>query len=391
MDELFLLSNSPGEVAGWVKPVAEAFGERREGVSVTLALLPCPYASGMERRYGSQIDAIDKVVALRELWKEKRSGGKGLVLQLGGDPMFGALLSARLSAPWMIYTSRPRWRSRVAHYFVPDETAERRFASVGAGRCTRVGNLALDSVPRGMSEAEAKARLGLDAAQAAVCFLPGSRPFEYEQGAAFFCRAAAEVLRALPGLSALMPLAPTVDEPVLTGGLKKYGLSWEGAERAETVLCEGFRIRLLRGEAFSAMKASRLVVALPGTNNLQAAALGAPLMMAAPLNEAENIPLDGIAGIIPHSFPGFRRLKKRLVFQLNRKEKFLSLPNRLAGKAIVPEYRGLLTPELVAERAIELLSSPRRLEDIRRGYGQIKFEFGAAAGIADALADYFRR
>jgi len=393
MDNLYILSNSPGEVAGWVRPVAGAFADRKDEIRVTLVLLPCPYASGMEGRYGAEIRGIDRVVAFREFWGSKREGGRSLILQLGGDPAFGALLSVKFKMEWTLYSSRPRWKSRVAHYFVPDECSERRFAAakVAASRFTRVGHLALDSVPRDLSEAEAKSRLGLGEADDAICFMPGSRPFEYEQGAAFFCHVAAEVQRAFPGLRVFMPIAPTVDEAVLTGGLKKYGLTWEGERRAETAACGGYRIKLVRDDVFSAIKASKLVVALPGTNNLQAAALGVPLLMAAPLNEAENIPLDGMAGMIPLSFPGFKRLKRKLVFRSNEKEKYLSLPNRLADRAIVPEYRGLLTPEMVAERVVHLLSSPGSLEAIRRGYDQIKFEFGGADKISARLEGYFRQ
>lgn len=391
MDNLYILSNSPGEVSGWVKPVAEAFAELNGGVKVTLAVLPCPYASGMERRYGSEIRGIDRSAAFREVWGDGRNGKKGLVLQLGGDPMFGALLSARLGVPWTIYTARPRWKSRVSHYFIPDAGAERRFisAKVKPEKFSRVGNLALDSVPRGLTVGEAKARLGLAPDAETVAFLPGSRPFEYTLGTAFFSRTADEVLREFPGMSALMPIAPTVDEDLLIAGLRQCGMGWEGGRRAEVVVCGGSRIRLVRGDAFPVIKAAKLVVAFPGTNNLQAAALGTPLMMVAPLNEAENIPLDGIAGIIPPGFPGFRQLKKKLVFKLNDREKYISLPNRIAQKPIVPERRGLLTPGMVAEMAKELLASPQSLAEISAGYSEIGFEYGAAEKIARRTAQYF--
>lgn len=391
MDNLIILSNSPGEVAGWVKPMAAAFAARNSGVKVTLAVLPCPYASGMEMRYGGEISGIDKSVSFREVWRGGvGGGGKKLVLQMGGDPLFGALLAARLRAVWMIYTGRPVWRARVAHYFIPDKAAERRFTAAGVKkeRFTKTGNLALDSVPRNLNEAEAKKRLGLSQDAEVISFLPGSRPFEYGSGAAFFCQAAKEVLESFPGMTVLMPIAPTVDEEILTKGLTESGLTWTGDGLVETVLCGG-GVRLVRGDVFAAIKASKLVVALPGTNNLQAAALTVPLLMVAPLNEAENIPLDGIPGIIPPSFPGYKHLKRKLVFHFNRREKFVSLPNRLAGKAIVPEHRGLLTPHMVAEDAKELLSSPERLEDIRRGYGEIDFEFGAAEKIAAHIGRYF--
>lgn len=391
MNDLYILSNSPGEVSGWVKPVAETFAAMSRGVRVTLATLPCPYSSGMERRYGSEIGGIDRSVPFREVWRGGGCGGKSLVLQLGGDPMYGALLSARFGGPWMIYTARPRWKTRVDHYFIPDTAAARRFAAANVKheKFSRVGNLALDSIPRDLKESEAKARLGLPPSAELIAFLPGSRPFEYILGMPFFSRAAEKVLKKFPGTKAFMPVAPTVDEDLLTTGLRRCGMRWIGEQRVETVICDGGEITLIRGDTFSVIKAAKLVVAFPGTNNLQTAAMGTPLLMVAPLNEAENIPLDGIAGIIPPNFPGFKQLKKKLVFKINNREKYVSLPNRIAQRQIVPEYRGLLTPDMVAEMAIELLASPESLAKISSGYDQISFEYGAAEKIASHVCRYF--
>lgn len=108
-------------------------------------------------------------------------------------------------------------------------------------------------------------------------------------------------------------------------------------------------------------------------------------MMVAPLNEAENIPLDGIPGIIPMSVPGAKRLKKRLVFWYSSKERFVSLPNRIAGKMVVPEHRGIMTPSMVARMAEDLLDSPERLKKITDGYADIPFERGAAEKIAGII------
>jgi hypothetical protein len=152
MDELFILTNSPGEVSGWVKPVVSQLASKGFPAKVSLVVLPCQYASGMEAEYGKEIEGIDSVSTFKELWNTSVAlkGTKRLVLQLGGDPFFGAILSAKLRCVWMIYTARPRWKSRVGHYFVPDAAAENRFALQGVKRdhVTRVGNLIFDSAPR---------------------------------------------------------------------------------------------------------------------------------------------------------------------------------------------------------------------------------------------------
>ncbi len=395
MDNIFILSNSPGEVAGWVKPVAAALTAKKSEAKVTLVLLPCPYASGMEERYGREIAGIDESVMFKQIWSRGApKSGKRIVLQLGGDPFFGALLAARFRAKWMIYTARPRWCSRVDHYFLPDLKAVQRFKDKGvsAAKYSFVGNLMIDSVPICGSRSEMKARFGVPENENVVSFLPGSRPFEYQDGYAFFTKAAMALLSRVENMNAFLPVAPTVEEGLLEDGLRRAGIEWRGLSNAEEIVWNGpGRIRLIRSGNYEAIKASKLAVALPGTNNLQIASLGVPLMMVAPLNEAENIPLDGLPGIIPMSLPGAKILKKKLVFWYSSKERYVSLPNRIAGKIIVPEHRGIMTPEMVADMAEELLLSPERLKNITDGYAYIPFVRGAADKIASVVCESLER
>lgn len=394
MDELYILTNSPGEVSGWVRPVALALISKGFPSKISLVVLPCQYASGMEAEYGKEIEGIGSVFTFKELWKTYRKvkEGKKLVLQLGGDPLFGALLSAKLKCSWMIYTSRPRWKSRVNHYFVPDYAAEKKFAASGVRRdkVTRVGNLIFDSTPECKNTDEAREIMGLSEGEEAVSFLPGSRPFEYRDGFSFFSCAAMEFLSKHPNYHAFLPVAPTVDENLLIEGLRSAGLDWTGDSAVKEILWDKpGRIRLIRHNNFEAIKASRLAVALPGTNNLQIISLCVPLLTVIPLNQPENIPLDGIPGIIPMSVPGAKRLKRKLIYWYSKKLKYASLPNRMAGKEIVPEHRGIMTPLMVAGLVEELISNPEKLHDIVTGYSDIVFERGAALKIADKVFHYF--
>ncbi|MDO5562395.1 MAG: hypothetical protein Q4F74_02145 [Synergistaceae bacterium] len=388
MKELYILTNSPGEVSGWVKPTANAIADADIGANVTLAVLPCPYASGMEKRYGEEIRGVDSAMTFKSLWSlSAPKTGRRLVLQMGGDPMFGAALSAKFRAKWTIYTARPRWRSRVDHYFVPDEMAAERFrkARIAENKFTMTGNLMFDSVPECAPREELKKKFGVPEGEEIISFLSGSRPFEYRTGVGIFVHAAMKVLDSAKNYNAFLPIAPTVDEGLLERGLEDAGLQWVG-ERPEEILWNGpGRIKFIRGNSFEAMKASKLAVALPGTNNLQIASLGVPLLMVAPLNEAENIPLDGLPGLIPLSVPGAKKLKRKLVMWFNSREEFVSLPNRITGMSIVPEHRGIMTPDMIADLVLDLLGSPERLEKITENYSRLSFERGAAAKIASVV------
>lgn len=394
MNTLFILSNSPGEVSGWMGPVTKALAESRLELSITGVTLPCPYASGMEAGSARLMPGVADVVRLREAMRAAPSEGRRLILQLGGDPMYGWTLSMKFRAPWMIYTARPRWRGRVRHYFIPDEFAQRRFekAGVAADRRSLVGNLILDSVPeRGSCRAEEfRRRYGI-AAEHIICFMPGSRPFEYELGFAFYSECARILHKKYPDWQAVFPVAPTVDEACLRSGLEKAGLKWRGGEHVEEILPDdGCRVPLVRSGQYEAIAAASLAVAFPGTNNLQIASLGVPLLMIAPLNQAENIPLDGLAGAISPSAPGLRLLKKRLVFWYNSKESYVSLPNRLAGRPVLPERREIMTPESACYYISELIESPERRRGIAEEYAKLNLRRGASAKIAEKIGEFFR-
>lgn len=394
MNNIYILSNSPGEVSGWVKPVAFALYDVKINARVTLVLLPCAYASGMEETYGKKLIGIDETIQYGKLLKRtSTSAGRNIVLQLGGDPMHGALLSAKFRAKWLIYTSRPRWRWFVDHYFVPDKSVLSRFLKkkVAKSKITLSGNLMFDSVPECGTVAELKKKFSISESEEVISFLPGSRPFEYYEGFGFFITAAKKILRESKISHVLLPIAPTVDERILHDGLRYCGVEWIG-EKAEEVKWNGpGRIRFIRGNGFEAIKVSKLAVALPGTNNLQIASFGVPLLVVAPLNQAENIPLDGIPGLIPMSIPGAKKIKKKLVMWYNSREEFVSLPNRITGKSIIPEHRYIMTPEMVANLTIELLNSPDKLNEMKEKYLELSFERGAAKKIALFIVDYLKQ
>lgn len=394
MSSIYILTNSPGEVSGWVKPVASEFLEVKQDAEVVLVILPCTYASGMEEEFGKKIKGIDRTIRFSKVFRESLAiRNQKIILQLGGDPFYGAILSLMLNGKWMIYTSRPRWKFFVSHYFIPNISAVPRFVNknISAEKYTVTGDLMVDSTPELFDSSEIKKNFSLGKDEEIMTFLAGSRPFEYYQGFSFFIDAAKKILARKKISQVLLPIAPTVDEKLFHEGLRNLGVEWIG-DKAEEVIWDGpGRIRFVRNKVFEAIKASKLVVAFPGTNNLQVASLGTPLLVVLPLNYAEEIPLDGLPGLIPLSFPGAKRVKKKLVMWYNSHEKYVSLPNRLTGRNIVPEHRYIMTPDMVADLAIELLDSPKELERIRKGYKSLSLERGAAKNIVRHIFRFLER
>jgi lipid-A-disaccharide synthase len=337
---------------------------------------------------------VDRCVRIGNLGGLAPSSGKKLVLRMGGDFFFSVYLSKRLKAPLWAYTSRPSWPGFVERFFVPDEGAARCFSLSGMpdGKYERVGNLVLDSVGLKESEEETRGLLGLSPDEPVISCLTGSRPIEYSQGAPFFTRIVSLVVEKFPDHRVLFPLSPTVDEELLQKALIGSGIKWRGQTKVREIDLGGNRWgTVVRGRTLEALSLSRLAIAVPGTNNLQAAALYVPYIMVLPLGRADEYPLDGLPGLLPLWLPGVRKFKRFYIMKLNERTDFVSLPNKLAGRMIAPEIRGTFTAEDVAEKAIKLLSSPDELHCIQRAFWELTHERGASVRIAERVVEWTKK
>lgn len=394
--DLYITANSPGEIAGWVVPIARELRARAGNCRITLVIVPCPYASGAEVSFGEKIEGVDRCLRIGHLAELLRtqSGGKKLVLHLGGDYFFSVYLSRRLKAALWGYAKRPRWGRFVELFFVPDTGSEQRFALMDfpKDRYERVGHLALDSVALSETEEETRKSLGLGQDEPVLTILSGSRPIEYCVGVPFFARIASMVLDKYPDHRVFFPLAPTVREELLQQSLKDAGIAWLGNERVRAVdLGKGRWGTVLRDRTLEVLNCSKFAIAVPGTNNLQAAALYVPFIMVLPLDRADEIPLDGLPGILPLWIPGMRAFKKKYILRLNERTPYVCLPNQMAGKVVAPEIRGIFTAEDVADKVVELLGAPERLKEISRAFWELTHERGASIKMAERIADWAKR
>ena len=130
-----------------------------------------------------------------------------------------------------------------------------------------------------------------------------------------------------------------------------------------------------------------LAIVLPGTNNLQCAALGVPFVMLMPLNSIEHIPFEGLLGLLyPRFFP-FNHIKKWIIAWMSPRVPYMSMVNRMAGRMLAPELRGILSTSGVAAYASELWLDTARREQLRADLLELTRERGAARIIAEALRE----
>ncbi|HRX26783.1 MAG TPA: cdisaccharide synthetase, partial [Aminivibrio sp.] len=105
MKSVLLLANGPGELWGWVRPVAAEL--KRRSRKVSLLLLPCQFASGEERRVAESLapDELRGPSGLAGTLRDALFLGRGAeaVLQLGGDLAWGRIAARAGRAPLLCY------------------------------------------------------------------------------------------------------------------------------------------------------------------------------------------------------------------------------------------------------------------------------------------------
>ena len=96
MSRLLITANSPGEMAGWVRPILHQWHRLGLGPADIL-LLPCSFATGQEERVARTLPGVDHVYRPGDYFKLLLSEGRryqgGTLLHLGGDLMYSAFLS----------------------------------------------------------------------------------------------------------------------------------------------------------------------------------------------------------------------------------------------------------------------------------------------------------
>ncbi len=402
MTELIVTVNAPGEVAGWLLPLAEHVKRSDPGIRIRAVLTPCPFAGGREREILSAHPALDEVVELSSfLWRLLRhrssaplSGrdarattGSAVVLHLGGDRLYSLLIARLLRAPAWVYGTSRKWSRRYARCLVPDARTVEKLTSAGvpASRIAPVGEMVVDSVPADLDVGAVLAALGIDPdREEIVSLMAGSRPYEVDFMLPFYADVIDELAARRPSVRCLLPFSEFVDPDLVRHVLRRTGMQVEGndATPRRVRTRNGVPAHIVGPERYAAMAASKLVVTLPGTNTLQLAARGAPMVVVVPLNEVENAVVEGPINWLSTRWRPTRALKRHLLLRVNRRFGFIALPNILAGREIVPELRAMLRPSDVVQHIVAWLENESGRQAMGRQLRDLVGPRGAAARVA---------
>ncbi|MCH2187983.1 lipid-A-disaccharide synthase [Myxococcota bacterium] len=176
-------------------------------------------------------------------------------------------------------------------------------------------------------------QLGLDPARRWVALLPGSRRNEVARHLPLLLASAQRMARQSPDLGFLLALAPSIERAQVDHVLEH---SRELGEVPEALLIRG-------GDSRSVIRASSLVLLKPGTGTVESMLLQRPMV------------------VVGLAHPLTAAILRRLL-----KVPWLSMPNLIAGRSIVPELlQSEATPQRVAEEACALLGEEAELQQIR--------------------------
>ena len=358
-----LLTNGPGELWGWVRPMAAELTGR--GWEVALRILPCQFASGAEGRVASSLGLAEVSGAESALSTARAMIRPGLprpdaVIQLGGDLMWGRMLAWSCRVPLFCYSyGGKRGMDRCAAVYTAFPAMVASIERTGATPVV-VGDLTAElAAPPSRPPVTGGPK---------VAFFPGSRRGIREYAIPLIESTAAALRELFPSLEARLVLSP-FSEGEDMGELRASGLSPVSGGSAES----------LDGLDFA--------VTQPGTNTLELMHRSVPFLVAIPFSSLRHVPLPGVAGLAAHLPLVGPLLREAALKAKGRRIGFTAWPNRLAGRAVVEEISGDITPEDIALRVAEHLGDGARLAGIRAALAQISASApsGAAARIADHI------
>jgi lipid-A-disaccharide synthase len=176
-------------------------------------------------------------------------------------------------------------------------------------------------------------------AELLVGLLPGSRTSEVRVLLPILLRAAAQIKAALPAVSFVLPMAPTLAAGDLEKQLRAHG----------TV-----PVQLVCDDTWGVVRACDLVLTASGTVTLESAIMGTPMVIIYRVSKLSEA-----------------------IGRLLIRTPFIGLPNLIAGRAISPELiQDAANPQSLADTAIGLLKNPRRLEQQRQELAAIRALLG---------------
>ncbi|AVH66877.1 lipid-A-disaccharide synthase [Nostoc sp. 'Peltigera membranacea cyanobiont' N6] len=417
--DILILSNGPGEVTTWVRPVVRAlrqkFGDDRNQVRISVVLSPCSNASGKEAAIALSYPEVDRVQEAERFWQFLLWGktsdnwdwrSRGVVVFLGGDQIFPVIIGKKLGYRTVVYAEwEARWHKWIDRFGVMKPKVAAVVPQKYAHKFTVVGDLMLEAgesldsnSPSAMTPSLKTEFIGL---------LPGSKAAKLAQGVPLTLSIAEYVRAKRPQTKFVIPVAPTLDletlasfaDPQRNSIAKIFGFG--GASliapeeaRGKPLLktATGLTVELWQeNPAYQLLSQCCICLTTVGANTAELGALGVPMIVLLPTQQLDAMrSWDGLPGLLAN-LPGigtaFANAINWLFLTFVRRKGLLAWPNIWAQEEIVPELMGKLQPQEIGEMVLDFLAHPEKLDDIRAKLRNIRGESGAAQKIAEIVGE----
>ncbi len=439
--DILILSNGPGELATWVRPVVKALrsqlGDDSDQVRISLVLSPCVNASGQEAAIASRYLEINRVQAAADfnrflLWGQTRDRwdwrGRGVVLFLGGDQFFTVVIGKRLGYRTVTYAEwQARWPNWIDSFGLAQPHLKDGIPSRYAHKLKVVGDLMAEAAQIDPAQQQAIAhQLHLTSNQELIGLLPGSKPLKLGLGVPLSVAIAEQIHQSRPQTQFVIPVAPALDlatlaryaNPdhnrlisVIQGGVARLVEPTAGIPYLEAE--HGLKIYLWTATpAHDLLAQCQLCLTTIGANTAELTALAIPMLVLLPTQQQDAMRAwDGLPGLLAN-LPIIGRFWAVIILWIvigqglgwrtwwqiwagktvnwNLVKQGLGLrawPNIWAGREIVPELVGPLTAQAVADQALTLLADPQRRSQMQLELKKIRGETGAALKLAQLVID----
>ncbi|MGC1309511.1 MAG: lipid-A-disaccharide synthase [Phormidesmis sp.] len=419
--DIVILSNGPGEVATWVKPVVRSLRtaikksrskkpSKASNFRISVILAPCPHASGQEHTTVERYPEVDRVQSAAHFFKFLLTGktadswdwsSQGIVVFLGGDQFYTVLLAKRLGYRSLTYAEwDARWPSQIDRFGVMQPELVKKAPARYQHKFAVVGDLMADVQTTG-DRTTVMAALGISPKTELVGFLPGSKPTKLSPGMPLSLTIAQTlhtqrpnthyVIGVAPNLtlndlvsyskSENNPLVPILQSPSATLVEPETGLPYLQIE-------DGPKLFLWqRFPALDVFSQCALCITTIGANTAQLGALAIPMIVLLPTQQFDGLKLwDGIPGLLAR-LPGIKPLARKfinpiIIKTLQKTDKLFAWPNIWAKREVVPELLGPITAAQVSDLAHDYLAHPEKLTAM----GQTLRDLRGPAGAADKMA-----
>jgi lipid-A-disaccharide synthase len=229
---------------------------------------------------------------------------------------------------------------------------EKRFYDAHGMPAEFVGHPLADAIPMTVDRSAARSSLNIDPAAQVVALLPGSRRGEVARLAQDFAATARWLAARRPPLVFIAPMASAAAREIFQHGLERHA--------------PGLEVRLIDGQAQSALIAADVCLVASGTASLEAALCKRPMVVV-------------------------YRLGAMTAFILRRlnlvKSKFFAQPNLLADRRVVGEYfQEEIVPESIGAELLMWLDDAERRSGLEQEFSRIHAELRRDAGTRAAQA-----